>query len=100
MSAAARRALVTGGSGGIGGAVCRRLPRDGHHVYVHSHRGAAGAGALVREIRAGGGEAALGSCDLTDGAATRASLEARLARRPIQLLGTDPAVHDEPSLPG
>ncbi|TLZ17117.1 MAG: NAD-dependent epimerase/dehydratase family protein, partial [Gammaproteobacteria bacterium] len=46
-SATGRRALVTGGSGAIGGAVCRRLARDGHHVYVHSHRGVAVAEALV-----------------------------------------------------
>ena len=39
MSAARRRALVTGGSGGIGAALCRRLARDGHFVYVHSRRG-------------------------------------------------------------
>ena len=68
-SATRRRALVTGGSGAIGGAVCRRLARDGHHVYVHSHRGVTVAEALVGEIRAGGGEATLVSCDLTDGAA-------------------------------
>ena len=39
MSAERRRALVTGGSGGIGAALCRRLARDGHYVYVHSRRG-------------------------------------------------------------
>ena len=99
-SATGRRALVTGGSGAIGGAVCRRLARDGHHVYVHSHRGAAVAEALVGEIRAGGGEATLVSFDLTDGAATRASLAAVLERGPIQILVNNAGVHDDAVLPG
>ena len=32
-----RRALVTGGSGDIGGAVCRALAADGLHVIVHAN---------------------------------------------------------------
>ena len=33
-----KRALVTGGSGGIGAAICRRLAASGHHVIVHANR--------------------------------------------------------------
>ncbi len=86
MSAAPRRALVTGGSGGIGGALCRRLARDGHHVYVHSHRGVAVAEALVRDILAGGGHASAINFDITDTATTRAALEAVLEAGPIQMV--------------
>src|SRR3546814_21036624 len=31
-----RRALVTGGSGDLGGALCRQLAADGLHVIVHA----------------------------------------------------------------
>ena len=57
MNAIARRALVTGGSGKIGAAICRRLALDGHFVYVQAHRGMAAANALVAEISAAGGQA-------------------------------------------
>jgi len=100
MSAAPRRALVTGGSGAIGGAICRRLAREGHHVYVHCHRGTAAAHKLVGEIEAAGGAAEVASFDITDTDATRAALEAVLAAGPIQILVNNAGVHDDAVLPG
>jgi 3-oxoacyl-[acyl-carrier protein] reductase len=95
-----RRALVTGGSGGIGGALCRRLARDGHFVYVHAHQGGAIASALVEEIRGSGGAAAVVSFDITDGAATRGALDAVLESGPIQILVNNAGLHDDAVLPG
>jgi 3-oxoacyl-[acyl-carrier protein] reductase len=97
---AARRALVTGGSGAIGGHLCRRLARDGHFVYVHAHQGAAVAAALVAEIKGGGGGAAVVSFDITDGTATRVALEAVLESGPIQILVNNAGLHDDAVLPG
>lgn len=100
MSATGKRALVTGGSGAIGGAICRRLAREGHYVYVHCHRGTATASALVREIEAAGGHAEAVSFDITDADATRAALETALAAGPIQILVNNAGVHDDAVLPG
>jgi 3-oxoacyl-[acyl-carrier protein] reductase len=100
MSRTVRRALVTGGSGGIGGALCRQLARDGHHVYVHAHRGVATATALVQEIIGNGGAAQLIQFDITDAAATLAALESALESGPIQILVNNAGVHDDAVLPG
>jgi 3-oxoacyl-[acyl-carrier protein] reductase len=100
MSMHGRRALVTGGSGGIGAALCRRLARSGHFVYVHSHRSTEVAAALVHEIQAAGGHAGAVSFDITDGAATRAALEEILEAGPIQILVNNAGVHDDAVLPG
>ena len=100
MSDSRRRALVTGGSGAIGSALCRRLAREGHFVYVHCHRGAAVAETLVREIAAAGGEASAVTFDITDSTAARAALEAMLEAGPIQILVNNAGVHDDAVLPG
>jgi 3-oxoacyl-[acyl-carrier protein] reductase len=97
---AGKRALVTGGSGGIGSALCRRLARDGHYVYVHAHRSGAAAEALVREIEAAGGRAAPISFDITDASATRVALEKVLEAGAIQILVNNAGVHDDAVLPG
>ena len=45
-----KTALVTGGAGGIGQAVCRRLAREGYRVIVHYHTSARQAQAIAREL--------------------------------------------------
>ena len=50
-----RSALVTGGSGAIGAAICHALAADGVHVFVHANRGIERARAVVAEIVAAGG---------------------------------------------
>jgi 3-oxoacyl-[acyl-carrier protein] reductase len=90
------RALVTGGSGGIGAAICRRLAADGRHVIVHAHRNLAAARALADEL----GSAEALAFDVTDAAAARAALEGLLERGPVQILVNNAGVHDDAAFPG
>jgi 3-oxoacyl-[acyl-carrier protein] reductase len=100
VTAVAARALVTGGSGGIGAAICRRLGAAGHFVYVHAHSGTAAATAVVEDIERAGGRAAAVQFDVTDAAATRAAVEALLAEGPVQVLVNNAGVHDDAAFPG
>ena len=100
MSEPAKRALVTGGSGGIGAAICRRLARDGHYVYVHARQGVDAAEKVVDEIIAAGGGAMALHFDVTDAQSTRATLESALASGPIQILVNNAGVIDDAILPG
>jgi len=54
---AGKVALVTGGSGGIGGAVARVLAKRGASVAVHYFRNQASASALAAELHANGQKA-------------------------------------------
>ncbi len=95
-----RRALVTGGSGALGSAVCRRLAADGCQVHVHANRHAAEAEALVAAIIADGGAAAAVTFDVCDADATRKALEGLLEAGPIQVLVNNAGIHDDAVMPG
>ena len=95
-----KRALVTGGSGGIGSAICRRLAADGCYVYIHANRNLARAQALADEIKTGGGQAEAIAFDVTDAEASRAALEALVADTPIQVLVNNAGIHDDAVFPG
>jgi 3-oxoacyl-[acyl-carrier protein] reductase len=95
-----KRALVTGGSGSIGGAICKRLARDGHHVYVHAHRGTEASQAVVHEIVTAGGKAQAVSFDVTNASATRLALDSVLSEGPVQILVNNAGVHDDAVFPG
>ena len=100
MKDARRRALVTGGSGDIGAAVCRRLAADGLHVVVHGNANPARAEAVVAGIREAGGSAEAVAFDITDGTATGAAIERLLAVGPVQVLVNTAGIHDDAPLAG
>ena len=91
-----RRALVTGASGAIGAAICRRLAADGCEVILHAHRNLGAAQALAREL----GDAQAVSFDVTDGAAARAALEPLVEESAIQIVVNNAGVHDDAPFAG
>jgi 3-oxoacyl-[acyl-carrier protein] reductase len=94
-----KRALVTGGSGGIGAAICRRLAADGLHVTVHANRNLREAERIASEIVAAGGSAQAVAFDVTDPAQTGAGLEKILAGGAIQVVVNNAGIHDDAVLP-
>ena len=96
----ARRALVTGGSGDIGGATCRQLAAAGMHVVVHANANLERAQALVDAIHHDGGSAQAVSFDVADAEATGVAIEALLADGPIQVLVNNAGIHDDAPLAG
>jgi len=95
-----KRALVTGGSGGIGAAICKRLAADGHHVIVHANRSIGKAEAVVAEIIAAGGSGEAVSFDVTDRAATATALAVLVEAGTIQILVNNAGIHSDAVFPG
>lgn len=64
-------AVVTGGSRGIGRAIALELARRGAKVVVNYHKSPEAAEAVVSEIQASGGQAAMFQADVADPAAAQ-----------------------------
>ncbi|MES9814889.1 MAG: 3-oxoacyl-ACP reductase FabG [Candidatus Thiodiazotropha sp.] len=95
-----KRALVTGGSGAIGGAICRRLAANGIHVIVHANRRLDQAKPVVSSIVAEGGTAETILFDVADREVTALSLEKLLELGPVQILVNNAGIHDDAPLAG
>ena len=95
-----KRALVTGGSGGIGAAICRRLAAQGHEVLIHANRSLDKAEALAAELVAAGHTARAVAFDVTSDEQSAAVLAELLEEGPIQILVNNAGVHDDAVMPG
>jgi 3-oxoacyl-[acyl-carrier protein] reductase len=95
-----KRALVTGGSGDLGGAIARRLACDSLHVIVHANARLQAAEAVAAAIRAEGGSAEAVAFDVTDAQGSAAALERLLEGGPIQVLVNNAGIHDDAVFPG
>ena len=95
-----RRALVTGGSGDLGGAICRQLAADGFHVIVHANGNLARAEAVVAGIIAAGDSAEAVAFDVADGEAAGAAIAVLLATGPVQVVVNNAGIHDDAPMAG
>lgn len=95
-----RRALVTGGSGAIGAAICTALARAGLHVIVHANSRLEQAQALAARLSERGHEAQAVAFDLRDAEATAAAVATLLEAAPVQVLVNNAGMHDDAVFPG
>jgi 3-oxoacyl-[acyl-carrier protein] reductase len=90
---AGRTALVTGGSRGIGRAVCVRLAQEGARLGINYARDDEAARATERLVRTAGAECALFKADVSDPEAVAAMVaEAERTLGPIDLLVTSAGI--------
>ena len=94
------RALVTGGSGDLGGAISEVLARLGYQVLVHANSRPERARARAESIVAGGGEAHPVCFDVTDPVASRDCLESLLETGPIQVVIHNAGMHHDAPMAG
>jgi 3-oxoacyl-[acyl-carrier protein] reductase len=95
-----KRALVTGGSGAIGGAICHQLAADGLHLLVHANSNLERAQTVAQEICDQGGSATAVCFDVSDAKACNLILEELLQEGPIQVLVNNAGVHDDAPMAG
>ncbi|ACA11183.1 3-oxoacyl-ACP reductase FabG [Xylella fastidiosa subsp. morus] len=94
------RALVTGGSGHLGTAICRQLIADGAHVIVHANHHRSRADTLVECLCAEGGSAEVIVFDVTAAQASKTALENLLQAGPIQIIINNAGIHDDAPMAG
>jgi 3-oxoacyl-[acyl-carrier protein] reductase len=94
------RALVTGGSRGIGAAIVEALARAGHPVILNYRDKHDAARAVKERVEASGGEVQLAQFDVTDAAATGQAIEGLLKdERPIGIVVNNAGIARDAAFP-
>jgi len=100
MTAKIKRALVTGGSGDIGEAICLELAKSNLHVIVHANNNLTKADNVVEKIITAGGSAESIRFDITQQADALTAVEKLLEDGPIQVLVNNAGIHEDAILAG
>ncbi len=95
-----RRALVTGGSGELGSAICLALADAGWQVIVHAHQSVDRAEHVAQVIRTAGGNAQAVAFDVSDAQASANALDALLAEGAIHAVINNAGIHDDAPMAG
>lgn len=95
-----KKALVTGGSGDIGAAICYKLAAQGVHVIVHSNTQLEKAQAIAAKICALGGSAESVAFDVTNAAQTLTAVHDLTAAGTIQIIVNNAGIHKDAPLVG
>ena len=91
-------ALVTGGSRGIGRAICLALAQLDYHVLINYHQNEAAAQETAHLVAAQGGQSTLMPFDVADSAAVKASLGAWMESHeatPIEVLVNNAGIRQD-----
>lgn len=91
----AKRALVTGGSGALGSAICERLALDGFEVFIHANSAISAAITLKEKILTSGGMAEALQFDVTDAQATLDVLLPLTDEKAFQVIVNCAGIHDD-----
>ena len=95
-----KKALVTGGSGLIGSAICEALANEGLHVLVHANENLYRAKQVVEKIQSAGQSAETACFDVSDHKATSHHLDNILESGPVQVLVNNAGIYDDASMAG
>jgi len=90
-----KRALVTGGSGDIGKAICYDLAKNNIEVLVHSNINKDAADQIVENIIKNGGKASSVCFDITNIEETHEELDEILSGGVIQILINNAGIHND-----
>ncbi|OQK16285.1 beta-ketoacyl-ACP reductase [Methyloprofundus sedimenti] len=95
-----KKALITGGSGDIGSAICTRLAQDNIHVIVHSNHNFDKAQQVVDSIKRQGGSAEAVAFDVCDVQACEEAVKQLSASGLIQIIINNAGIHRDAPLVG